>query len=66
MRCSSVRSGTTSAAPATPGYPVRAIRTPDYLYISNFTPDAWPAGNPQTGYRNVDDGATIARLARPV
>lgn len=40
------------------GYPVRAIRTPDYLYIRNYEPDRWPAGNPETGYRNVDDGPT--------
>jgi arylsulfatase A-like enzyme len=40
------------------GYPVRAIRTPDYLYIRNYEPDRWPAGNPETGYRNVDDSPT--------
>jgi arylsulfatase A-like enzyme len=28
-------------------YPVRAIRTNDYLYIRNFRPDRWPAGDPQ-------------------
>jgi N-sulfoglucosamine sulfohydrolase len=28
------------------GYPVRAIRTQDYLYIRNFKPDRWPAGTP--------------------
>jgi arylsulfatase A-like enzyme len=28
-------------------YPVRAIRTSDYLYIRNFRPDRWPAGDPQ-------------------
>ncbi len=44
------------------GYPVRAIRTTDYLYIRNFTPDRWPAGNPETGYRNVDNGATKSYL----
>ncbi len=40
------------------GYPVRAIRTPDYLYIRNFEPERWPAGNPETGYRNVDGSPT--------
>jgi len=40
------------------GYPVRAIRTPEYLYIRNYYPDRWPAGNPETGYRNVDDSPT--------
>jgi arylsulfatase A-like enzyme len=37
------------------GYPVRAIRTREWLYVRNFEPDRWPAGNPETGYRNVDD-----------
>ena len=44
------------------GYPVRAIRTPDWLYIHNFAPARWPAGSPLTGYRNVDDGATKSSL----
>jgi N-sulfoglucosamine sulfohydrolase len=29
-------------------YPSRAIRTRDYLYIVNFRPDRWPAGDPET------------------
>jgi arylsulfatase A-like enzyme len=28
-------------------FPVRAIRTKDYLYIRNFRGDRWPAGDPQ-------------------
>lgn len=28
------------------GYPQRAIRTTDYLYIHNFRADRWPAGTP--------------------
>jgi N-sulfoglucosamine sulfohydrolase len=27
-------------------YPVRAIRTPDFLYVKNFKPDRWPSGDP--------------------
>ena len=27
-------------------YPVRAIRTKDFLYLKNFEPDHWPAGDP--------------------
>jgi N-sulfoglucosamine sulfohydrolase len=27
-------------------YPSRAIRTKDFLYVHNFAPDRWPAGNP--------------------
>ncbi len=29
------------------GYPARAIRTTEYLYIRNFRPDRWPAGDPE-------------------
>lgn len=36
------------------GYPVRAIRTKEYLYVHNFFPDRWPAGNPETDYGNAD------------
>jgi len=28
-------------------YPSRAVRTKDFLYIKNFEPDRWPAGDPQ-------------------
>jgi arylsulfatase A-like enzyme len=28
-------------------YPARAIRTSDYLYIRNYRPDRWPAGDPE-------------------
>ncbi len=28
-------------------YPSRAIRTKDFLYIRNFRPDRWPAGDPE-------------------
>jgi len=28
------------------GYPCRAIRTQEYLYIRNYEPERWPAGNP--------------------
>lgn len=44
------------------GYPVRAIRTRDYLYVRNFTPDRWPACNPETGYGNCDNGPTKTLL----
>lgn len=44
--------------PGRVGYPVRAIRTREWLYVRNYEPSRWPAGNPETGYRNVDDGPT--------
>lgn len=28
------------------GYPIRALRTQDLLYIRNFEPERWPAGDP--------------------
>lgn len=40
------------------GYPVRCIRTRTHLYIRNFEPGRWPAGNPETGYTNVDNSPT--------
>ena len=36
----------THARPDNVGYPARAIRTKDYLYIKNYKPDRWPAGDP--------------------
>jgi arylsulfatase A-like enzyme len=44
--------------PGDAGYPVRAIRTREYLYVRNYQPDGGPAGLPETGYRDVDDGPT--------
>ncbi len=29
------------------GYPQRAIRTKDFLYIRNYKPERWPAGDPR-------------------
>jgi arylsulfatase A-like enzyme len=31
------------------GYPMRAIRIDDFLYIRNFDPNRWPAGCPDVG-----------------
>lgn len=36
----------THARPDNLGYPARAIRTADYLYVRNFKPELWPAGDP--------------------
>jgi N-sulfoglucosamine sulfohydrolase len=35
-------------------YPVRAIRTKEFLYVKNFKPDRWPMGSP---YQVTDDSA---------
>lgn len=39
------------------GYPSRAIRTRQHLYIRNFKPDRWPAGDPEL-FADIDDGPT--------
>ena len=33
-------------SPTMGGYPMRAVRTADFLYIYNFHPERWPAGTP--------------------
>jgi arylsulfatase A-like enzyme len=40
------------------GYPIRAIITADYLYLRNYEPSRWPAGNPETGYLDTDGSPT--------
>ena len=40
------------------GYPIRGIVTKDYLYLKNYHPERWPAGNPETGYMNCDGSPT--------
>ncbi|MDF1816861.1 MAG: sulfatase [Verrucomicrobiales bacterium] len=44
------------------GYPVRGIFKDDQLYVKNFEPDRWPAGNPETGYLNCDGGPTKTEI----
>jgi len=44
--------------PEDAGYPVRGIIRDDYLYLINYKPNRWPAGNPETGYMNCDGSPT--------
>lgn len=55
------------------GYPQRAIRTHQYLYIRNFAPERWPAGSPRriengtltpmhSGYHDIDAAPTLEVL----
>jgi hypothetical protein len=37
---------------------VRAIRTKEFLYVHNFHPELWPAGNPETDFGNCDASPT--------
>ncbi|QGY47220.1 sulfatase-like hydrolase/transferase [Maribellus comscasis] len=44
------------------GYPIRGIRTDTFLYLRNFEPDRWPAGDPDLfldGELNKLSGITI-------
>jgi arylsulfatase A-like enzyme len=41
------------------GYPIRALRTQDFLYLRNFAPDRWPAGDPPI-FGDVDQANDIA------
>lgn len=40
VHCSGAREGNLS-------YPIRTLRTRDFMYTINFKPDRWPAGDPQ-------------------
>jgi len=40
------------------GYPTRGIIKDGWLYLRNYEPARWPAGNPETGYLDCDAGAT--------
>jgi len=40
------------------GFPIRGIIKDGFLYIKNYRPERWPAGNPETGYLNVDGSPT--------
>ena len=49
--------------PGIVGYPMRAVRTDEFLFIRNYHPDRWPAGDPDPGYfqgpfGDVDQGGT--------
>ncbi len=50
----------THARPDNLGYPARAVRSEQYLYIHNFRPDRWPAGDPAVAL--AESEATAAAL----
>jgi arylsulfatase A-like enzyme len=50
-------------------YPVRGIRTPEYLYLRNLEPSRWPAGDPEFywsvgPFGDVDDSPTKQMLMK--
>ena len=40
-------------------YPMRALRTPEFLYIRNFMPDRWPMGSPAAAEKAVPAGQEL-------
>jgi arylsulfatase A-like enzyme len=44
--------------PMNAGYPIRGIVTAETLYLKNYEPSRWPAGNPETGYLDTDGSPT--------
>jgi arylsulfatase A-like enzyme len=40
------------------GYPIRGIVREGFLYLRNYEPARWPAGNPETGYLDTDGSPT--------
>ncbi len=50
-------------------YAIRALRTEDYLYIRNYYPERWPAGDPEAvlsvgAYGDVDNSITKMLMLR--
>lgn len=46
------------------GYPVRGIVKGGFIYTKNYKPERWPASNPETGYRDIDEGPTKTALLK--
>jgi N-sulfoglucosamine sulfohydrolase len=40
------------------GYPTRGIIYDGFVYLKNYEPSRWPAGNPETGYLDTDGSPT--------
>lgn len=61
------RHGAAQEKPESGGYPSRALRTDQFLYIRNFQPQRWPVGTPDASlsyngraFGSCDDGPTKA------
>ena len=48
--------------PNNAGYPIRGIVTSEFLYLCNYEPSRWPAGNPETGYLDTDGSPTKSNI----
>ncbi|MBI4624258.1 MAG: sulfatase [Verrucomicrobia bacterium] len=49
---------TDAGRPNDAGYPIRGIIRDGFLYLRNYEPSRWPAGNPETGYLDTDGSPT--------
>ena len=45
-------------------YPMRSLRTPDFLYIRNFAPDRWPMGAPYSAGESTPDLKEVGNNTR--
>ncbi|HLN21365.1 MAG TPA: sulfatase [Bacteroidales bacterium] len=48
--------------PGDAGYPVRGIIMDGFLFITNYFPQRWPSGNPETGYPDVESSPTKSSI----
>jgi N-sulfoglucosamine sulfohydrolase len=46
------------------GYPIRGIVKDEWLYLKNYNPELWPAGNPECGYTTVDGSPTKTEVLK--
>ena len=46
------------------GYPIRGMVKDEMLYLRNYEPSRWPAGNPEAGYLNCDASPTKLVILR--
>jgi arylsulfatase A-like enzyme len=46
------------------GYPIRGIVKDEWMYLKNYKPDLWPAGNPECGYTTVDGSPTKTEILK--
>ena len=44
------------------GYPIRGIVQDNFLYLKNYHPERWPAGDPVAGYLNCDGSPTKTEI----
>ena len=75
-RAFSARERHSSSRPNNLGYPQRAMRTEQFLFIRNFAPDRWPAGDPRTlgangklgpahgAYHDIDSSPSLTFLTQ--